>query len=100
MQTTDAGVSWLGTSLMAEPVSSIATTASGEVFAFAVGGGLLRAVEPSLQWEPLHQGFGESILLHIAIDPSGPIRLFAVSQRNELLGSRDGGIGWTTIARP
>jgi photosystem II stability/assembly factor-like uncharacterized protein len=97
---TDAGTSWRDTPLIAEPVSSIATNAGGDVFAFAIGRGLLRGVEPDLQWEPLNHGFGESVLLQLVIDPSDPTRLFAVSQRNELLGSRDGGIGWTTIARP
>ena len=41
LRSTDAGVSWQGTPLLAEPVSSIATTAIGEVLAFAIGRGLL-----------------------------------------------------------
>ena len=97
---TDAGVSWQGTPLLAEPVSSIATTAIGEVFAFAIGRGLLRGVEPHLQWEPLQSSFGENVLLHLAIDPNDSNRLFAVTQGNELPASRDGGLSWTSIARP
>ena len=100
LRSTDAGVSWQGTPLLAEPVSSIATTAIGEVFAFAIGRGLLRGVEPHLLWKPLHRGFGENVLLHLTIDPNDLNRLFAVTQGNELLASRDGGLSWTSIARP
>jgi hypothetical protein len=46
------------------------------------------------------RGFGENVLLHLTIDPNDPTRLFAVTQRNELLASRDGGLSWTSVAGP
>ncbi|MBI4184445.1 MAG: exo-alpha-sialidase [Proteobacteria bacterium] len=90
----DGGRSWRPAHPQRRPVSLVEVGPGGTVHAFVVGIGLVRAVEPSLDWETVSRGFGERILIHLADDPSDPDRLYAATQRGEVLASRDGGRSW------
>lgn len=96
----DAGRHWRPAHSLRRPVSVVETTADGAVYAFMVGSGLLRAEERSLNWRTLSNDFGDRYLLHLAVDPDDHDRLFASTQHNELLASRDGGRTWRLLAAP
>lgn len=96
----DGGQTWRPAPSLAQPVSMVETTANGAVYAFMLGSGLMRAEEPSLDWQRLSNGFGDRYLLHLAVDPRNPDRMFASTQHNELMASRDGGSTWQAIAAP
>jgi photosystem II stability/assembly factor-like uncharacterized protein len=93
----DAGRSWAQAHPSRAPVSSVATGPDGALLAFVLDGGLQRAVEPDLAWETVSTDTGGRILLHLAVDPHDPSRLFAASQHGEILASRDGGATWSPL---
>jgi photosystem II stability/assembly factor-like uncharacterized protein len=96
----DGGESWQPDPSLRQPVSMVETTADGAVYAFMLGSGLMRAEEPSLDWQALSNGFGDRYLLHLAVDPYNHDRFFASTQHNEMLASGDGGRTWRAIAAP
>jgi photosystem II stability/assembly factor-like uncharacterized protein len=96
----DGGLNWQPAHSSPQPVSMVDTTADGAVHAFVLGSGLVRADEPSLDWQTLSNGFGDRYLLHLAVDPADHDRLFAATQHNELLASSDGGRTWQVLAAP
>ena len=83
-----------------QPVSVVETTAEGSAFAFMLASGLLQAPDTSLEWQALSNGFGDRYLLHLAKDTNDPDRLFASTQHNEVMASRDGGRMWQFLAAP
>jgi hypothetical protein len=95
----DGGQSWQPAHLLRRPVSVVEIAGDGKVYAFMLGSGLLLADEESLDWRPLSDDFGDRYLLHLAVDPDRN-RLFASTQHNELLASRDGGETWQLLGAP
>jgi photosystem II stability/assembly factor-like uncharacterized protein len=96
----DGGETWQPVAALRQPVSMVETTADGAVYAFMLGSGLMRAEEPSLDWQTLSNGFGDRYLLHLVVDPHNQDRFFASTQHNELMASRDGGRTWRALAAP
>jgi photosystem II stability/assembly factor-like uncharacterized protein len=93
----DGGRVWQAAHLLRRPVSMIEVTTDGSVYAFMLGSGLLRAKEPSPNWQTLSNDFGDRYLLHFAVDPEDPARLYASTHQNELLSSGDGGRTWQRL---
>jgi hypothetical protein len=96
----DRGRSWQPAHLLRRPTTVVETAGDGRVYAFMVGSGLIRTEEPSLNWHTVNNDFGDRYLLHLAVDPDDRSRLFASTQHNELLASRDGGETWQLLAAP
>ncbi len=96
----DGGRAWKPAHLLRRPVSMIEVTTDGSVYAFMLGSGLLRAEEPSLNWQTLSNDFGDRYLLHFAVDSGDPARLYASTHQNELLVSNDGGRTWQQLGTP
>lgn len=90
----DAGASRQAASIVQRPATMVSTTADGTAYAFQVGAGLLKTAEPSLAWQPVSNGFGSAVLLHLAVDPTNPQRLYAVTDSSAILASQDGGKTW------
>ena len=90
----DAGRSWQPTEVAGQPVSLVEVSEDGRILAFVVGLGLLQGKEGSPEWETLNAEFGGRILLHLAIDPLEPERIYAVTLNSEVLASADGGKTW------
>jgi photosystem II stability/assembly factor-like uncharacterized protein len=90
----DGGKSW--TPAHPKPIlfTLVESGPGGSLYAFAVGAGFLRADEEGLTWTALNNGFGERVLLHLAIDPRAPARLYGAAQDNTLWMSADGGRNW------
>jgi len=76
------------------PVTLIEIAPSGEVFAFQIGKGLMKATEDTLQFEPLSTDWPNSYLLHLAIDPDDGNRIFAATGESVVMRSTDGGKSW------
>jgi photosystem II stability/assembly factor-like uncharacterized protein len=94
MVSRDAGKTWQAASMVQRPATLVATTRNGTAYAFQVGTGLLRTTEPSMAWQTVSNGFGNAVLLHLAVDPTTPERLYAVTDRSAILASQDGGKTW------
>lgn len=90
----DAGRTWQAAYIVQRPATMVVTTKDGAAYAFQVGTGLLRTTEPSLAWQPVSNGFGDAVLLHLAVDPTNPERLYAVTDKSAILASQDGGKTW------
>lgn len=75
----------------------VATTSSGDVYAFILGAGLVRATEPELRWQTVSGGFGQGYILYFAVAPQDPRRLYGVDDKHRVIASRDGGKTWNPL---
>jgi photosystem II stability/assembly factor-like uncharacterized protein len=94
MVSNDSGKTWSSGGFEGQPASMVEAAPDGSLYAFALGSGLMKAPAADLTWQTAAGGFGEQILLHLAVDPGNPNRLFAVTQEGEILTSWDGGQTW------
>lgn len=91
----DQGKTWTLAQFGSEPVSLVKSGSDGQLYAFVLGRGLLKANEKDIaSWTPLANGFGDGIPLHLAIDPADGNRLYLTTQDNAVLASADGGQTW------
>lgn len=89
----DAGATW--TPLYRDaPVSVVELGTGGEVYAYALGQGLLLMANERSPLQIIATDLGGLYLTHIALDPTRPRRLFGSDQLNEVLISEDGGRSW------
>ncbi len=95
----DAGRSWKPI-IRGTPVTLVKVTRDGTLYAFVVGRGLVRSGEDPLKFDDLGQDFGGGVLMHLAVDPNDPNRLFAATGRGRVLMSIDQGRTWNTFGSP
>ena len=89
----DLVIGEIGTVMLSAPG---ATPAEPEAV-LLLGAGLLRTDEPNLAWEVRSNAFGEGYLLHLAVDPGNPQRLFAITGEGAVMASTDGGATWRAV---
>jgi photosystem II stability/assembly factor-like uncharacterized protein len=94
----DGGQRWQTLSERPNPATMVHVTASGTVYAFVMGQGLLQAQEGNANWQVLYKQFGEQVLLQFAVDPKEPRRLYTLNQFGRLLSSSDAGANWSDYA--
>lgn len=94
----DGGETWEPTGPQGQPVSMIQTAADGTTYAFIVGTGLVKSPGSALNWRPVSNEFGDRVLLHLAVDPKDPARLFGVTDEGRIVTSSDGGKTWQPLA--
>lgn len=94
----DGGGTWEPTGAQGQPASMIHTAPDGTVYAFIVGAGLMKSPGAALDWRPVSNGFGERVLLHLAVDPADPDRMFAVTDESQVVSSADGGKTWQPLS--
>jgi len=92
----DAGKTWRPV-LGGAPVSLVQVAPDGTLYAFVVGRGLVRSVDGAATFAEVGGGLGGNILLHLAVDPTNPNRLFAATSRSQVLTSTDQGRTWTVF---
>lgn len=91
----DAGKSWKSI-MQGAPVTLVEVTPEG-LYAFVLGGGLVRSPEGKLMRTELSKDWGERYFLHLAADPANPNRLFAATGDGQVLASTDQGLTWTAF---
>ncbi len=96
----DGGVTWRPAAMFRSPASLVHGSADGWVYAFLLGRGLLRAREPSLAWETVHNGFGGHYPLQMAVAPGTPERLAVLTHKGRLFVSDDAGANWRRYGLP
>jgi photosystem II stability/assembly factor-like uncharacterized protein len=91
------GTAWQTAGTPAGAATMVEVLADGTIYAFVVGAGLLRGAEGSQDWTVVSNGFGDRYVIHFAADPGDPQRLYAITQKSELLASVDGGATWAPL---
>jgi photosystem II stability/assembly factor-like uncharacterized protein len=92
----DGGRTWQAAYLLKRPVSMVHVASDGTVYAYVIGTGLIKNREGDLiSWKPLGRLEGDTVMLQFAV---GAGRLYAVTQRNEILLSEDDGQTWRPYA--
>lgn len=86
---------WTPAHFNRSPASMVQSAGDGSVYAFIGGMGLVRSAGDSMRWAALNNDFGERYLMHLAIDPTNPDRMYAITNTKELLTSSDGGKTWS-----
>ena len=89
----DAGSSWEPV-LEGSPVSLVEVTADGTLYAFVLGRGLVRSDESNLAFADVSGGWGDAFLLHLAVDPANPDKIYAATQQGSIVTSGDRGETW------
>lgn len=100
MVSRDGGRSWQPSDPTGQPVTMVHVSAGGIVHAFALEGNLLTAREETLQWRRVGAAPADAIILHLAVDPADPSRLYAATYQGDLLASEDGGKSWRSLRTP
>ncbi len=95
----DGGLTWKPM-FQGQPVTLVEVTPDSTLYAFVVDRGLVRGTEGSPQFETLTNDIGGGFLLHLAVDPANPNRLFAATGRGRVLTSSDQGRTWATFGGP
>ena len=95
----DGGATWQAV-LEGAPASMVEVAPDGRLYAFMLGRGLLASAEDSLEFETVSGEWGNVFLLHLAIDPEDPRRLFGATQAGVVLASTDGGRTWKPFGAP
>lgn len=91
--TADGGRSW-SPLLEGVPVSLVELGPNGELYAFALGRGLLFALTEVEPLQTVRTDLGDLYLTHLAADPTNPDRLFAADQFDQVRVTEDGGRTW------
>ncbi len=105
LKSEDGGRTWRDAYWPRQPATMVHVTAEGAVYAFVVGTGLIRTVEPKLGWRRVNEhGFGD-LLLHLAVDPTRSSKLYAISidlqsKAQAVLASDDTGTTWAPLGSP
>lgn len=100
---TDGGQGWQTAREPAQVATMVHTTRDGQIYAFVVGTGLIRARESDLNWQTVGNDFGKAVVLHFAVasNDEGAILHAATfdpeSRAQALHTSRDGGQSWTRV---
>ena len=96
----DAGRTWQ--QAYDRTTTMVHVTRDGTIYAYIIGTGLVRAAEKNPAWKVIGRGFGGDVLLHFAVDPHDPQRLYAVTYDTQkrtqgVIASRDGGERWSPL---
>ena len=92
----NAGKTWTSV-LDGAPVSLVHVTPEGTLYAYVVGRGLVRSAENEMKFVEKGDDLGGDVVLHLAVDPSNPNRLFASTGKSRILTSTDQGRTWTAF---
>jgi hypothetical protein len=99
MLSTDAGETWSPFGPPDVAVTMIETAFDGSVYAFFYGAGLFRLSAAEGNWHQLAGAFGDTYVLHLAVDPNDASHLVAITEKSAVLESADGGQTWEVFGQ-
>jgi photosystem II stability/assembly factor-like uncharacterized protein len=99
----DTGRSWQPAHIVKRPATMIQVAARGDVYAFILGTGLVRADDGGVNWRLVSNAFGGAYVMHLAVDQTDDLKLYAVTLNPEtrdqaVLKSEDEGATWVSLA--
>jgi photosystem II stability/assembly factor-like uncharacterized protein len=103
LKSEDGGRTWQDAYWLHQPATMVRVAPSGVVYAFVVRTGLIRTVEPKLSWQSVSEhGFGRDYVLHLAVDPASPNKLYAITfnpqtKMQAVFASTDAGKTWALL---
>lgn len=102
LRSKDGGKSWHDAYFIRRPTTMVQSTAGGMLYAFIIGRGLVRTIEPELHWKTVGKISDSSYILHFAADASDPGKMYAIAfdsstKSQSLIASQDGGTTWTPL---
>ncbi|MGD9715219.1 MAG: hypothetical protein AB7V46_24660, partial [Thermomicrobiales bacterium] len=80
----DAGKIWEMALQQTQPATMVETMPDGTIYAFVIGSGLIKLPLSEPSWRPVNEAFGDQLILHLAADPTDPLRLFAVTDAGRI----------------
>lgn len=92
----DAGKTWKPL-IDTGPVTMVKVTADGTMYAFLFGQGLATAKEGVFNWTVVSADWDQDYILHLAVDPADPGRMFAATGKSEIVASGDRGRTWSAF---
>ena len=92
----DSGRNWNPAFVQQRPVPLVEVSATGSVYAFVYGVGLMASEESGPGWEMRSNGFGDRYPVKMAIDPNDPDRIHVVADTGAIVTSKDGGRSWVS----
>jgi photosystem II stability/assembly factor-like uncharacterized protein len=90
----DGGRNWEAP-IKGSPVAMVEMSPDGRLYAFVIGRGLVRSAPDPLDFQTVNGDWGGGYVLHLAVDPTHPERMFAATHDARVLASTDGGRTWT-----
>lgn len=93
----DGGEVWDPVHPERRAVTAITVTAQGDIYAYMLGVGLIRASESDLKWQVVSPQGGKDYMLHFAVSPAEPNRFYAVMNDRMISTSADGGKSWRIL---
>ena len=97
MLSSDAGATFEVVGSTNVTATMVESSADGSIYAFLAGAGLFKLSQADGEWAALASDFGDSYILHLAADLSDPAHLVAITDKSEILESRDGGSTWAAF---
>ena len=99
LKSVDAGRNWEPAHVNKQPATMVQVARQGEVYAFIVGTGLVRATDPGVSWQLVSNAFDQDYVLHLAVEAVDGRKLYAVTFNPEtrtqaVLVSADRGETW------
>ncbi|MFV2031732.1 MAG: c-type cytochrome [Gammaproteobacteria bacterium] len=96
----DNGLSWTIAGGYRLPATMVTESATGILYAFIFGQGLVRLDDDSNQWQAVNNRFGSQILLQLTAEAENPNKLVALNQFGKLIVSENSGEEWNSIKGP
>jgi photosystem II stability/assembly factor-like uncharacterized protein len=98
----DGGRGWAPAHPARQPATMVHAGADGQLYAFVLGAGLVRASEGegAPDWQTVSAGFGRNLVLHLATTQAGAFYAVTYNQDFRTLAlqvSRDGGRSWAAL---
>lgn len=93
MLSSDEGKTWALIGPENVATTMVEATSDGSLYAFFAGAGLFQLASDGT-WGSLAEGFGDSYILHLAVDPQSAAHVVAVTEASAIIESLDGGKTW------
>ena len=90
----DGGRNWNPVFMQKHPTTLVEISATGQIYAFVYGVGLMKGDETGTGWKVQSADFGDRYPVKMAIDPRDPDRIHVVADTGAILTSKDGGRTW------